>query len=89
MFDSLLVLLFIHDLLKDSVLLGLLNAVELAGFQFIIFGRVAGALRKEKEIIMNQTTPERNKALVLDAFNTLFNKRDYRVLASDSRIAGI
>ena len=26
---------------------------------------------------MNQTTQERNKALVLDAFDTLFNKRDY------------
>ena len=26
---------------------------------------------------MNQTIPERNKALVLDAFDTLFNKRDY------------
>jgi predicted SnoaL-like aldol condensation-catalyzing enzyme len=26
---------------------------------------------------MSQTTPEKNKALVLDAFDTLFNKRDY------------
>jgi predicted SnoaL-like aldol condensation-catalyzing enzyme len=26
---------------------------------------------------MPKTTPERNKALVLDAFDTLFNKRDY------------
>jgi predicted SnoaL-like aldol condensation-catalyzing enzyme len=26
---------------------------------------------------MNQTIPEKNKALVLDAFDTLFNKRDY------------
>jgi predicted SnoaL-like aldol condensation-catalyzing enzyme len=26
---------------------------------------------------MSQKTPERNKALVLEAFNTLFNKRDY------------
>ena len=26
---------------------------------------------------MNQTIQERNKALVLDAFETLFNKRDY------------
>ena len=26
---------------------------------------------------MNQTTQEKNKALVLDAFETLFNKRDY------------
>ena len=26
---------------------------------------------------MSKTTPERNKALVLEAFDTLFNKRDY------------
>ena len=26
---------------------------------------------------MSQTKPERNKALVLEAFDTLFNKRDY------------
>jgi hypothetical protein len=26
---------------------------------------------------MSQTTEEKNKALVLDAFDTLFNKRDY------------
>ena len=26
---------------------------------------------------MSQTTQEKNKALVLDAFDTLFNKRDY------------
>ena len=26
---------------------------------------------------MSQTTQERNKALVLEAFDTLFNKRDY------------
>lgn len=26
---------------------------------------------------MTQTTPEKNKALVLEAFDTLFNKRDY------------
>jgi predicted SnoaL-like aldol condensation-catalyzing enzyme len=28
---------------------------------------------------MIQTTQERNKALVLEAFDTLFNKRDYEV----------
>jgi hypothetical protein len=28
---------------------------------------------------MNQTVQERNKALVLQAFDTLFNKRDYEV----------
>jgi predicted SnoaL-like aldol condensation-catalyzing enzyme len=26
---------------------------------------------------MSETTQEKNKALVLDAFDTLFNKRDY------------
>jgi predicted SnoaL-like aldol condensation-catalyzing enzyme len=30
-----------------------------------------------KGVIMNQTTQEKNKALVLEAFDTLFNKRDY------------
>jgi predicted SnoaL-like aldol condensation-catalyzing enzyme len=29
------------------------------------------------EIPMTRTTPEHNKALVLEAFDTLFNKRDY------------
>jgi len=29
------------------------------------------------EIIMSKTIQEKNKALVLDAFDTLFNKRDY------------
>ncbi len=27
---------------------------------------------------MSETTQERNKALVLEAFDTLFNKRDYK-----------
>ena len=26
---------------------------------------------------MSKTTPKQNKSLVLDAFDTLFNKRDY------------
>jgi predicted SnoaL-like aldol condensation-catalyzing enzyme len=30
-----------------------------------------------KEIELSKTTAERNRALVLNAFNTLFNKRDY------------
>jgi predicted SnoaL-like aldol condensation-catalyzing enzyme len=34
-------------------------------------------LRKDEEIIMSQTIQEKNKALVLEAFDTLFNKRDY------------
>jgi len=33
--------------------------------------------RKDQQIIMSQTIQEKNKALVLDAFDTLFNKRDY------------
>src|SRR5207253_7080992 len=37
----------------------------------------AVAITKDEEIIMSQTIQERNKALVLDAFDTLFNKRDY------------
>jgi predicted SnoaL-like aldol condensation-catalyzing enzyme len=32
---------------------------------------------EDEEIVMSQTTQERNKALVFKAFNTLFNKRDY------------
>lgn len=27
---------------------------------------------------MTKTTPEQSKALVLEAFDTLFNKRDYK-----------
>jgi predicted SnoaL-like aldol condensation-catalyzing enzyme len=30
-----------------------------------------------KGVKMRKTTPEQNKALVLEAFDTLFNKRDY------------
>ena len=30
-----------------------------------------------KELIMPMTTPEKNKALGLEAFDTLFNKRNY------------
>jgi predicted SnoaL-like aldol condensation-catalyzing enzyme len=33
------------------------------------------------EIDMTKTTPEQNKALVLQAFDTLFNKRDYDAAA--------
>jgi predicted SnoaL-like aldol condensation-catalyzing enzyme len=33
------------------------------------------------EINMANTTPEQNKALVLQAFDTLFNKRDYEAAA--------
>jgi predicted SnoaL-like aldol condensation-catalyzing enzyme len=33
------------------------------------------------EITMPKTTPEQNKALVLEAFDTLFNKRDYEKAA--------
>src|SRR5271166_4916749 len=31
----------------------------------------------DEESVMSQTTQERNKALILEAFDTLFNKRDY------------
>jgi predicted SnoaL-like aldol condensation-catalyzing enzyme len=34
-------------------------------------------LQSDEEIIVSETTQEKNKALVLDAFDTLFNKRDY------------
>jgi hypothetical protein len=30
-----------------------------------------------EKTIMSETIQEKNKALVLDAFDTLFNKRDY------------
>jgi predicted SnoaL-like aldol condensation-catalyzing enzyme len=33
------------------------------------------------EINMTKTTPEQNKALVLEAIDTLFNKRDYEAAA--------
>jgi len=36
-----------------------------------------------EEIIMSQTIQEENKALVLDAFDTLFNKRDYAAAEKD------
>jgi predicted SnoaL-like aldol condensation-catalyzing enzyme len=32
---------------------------------------------RDQETDMTKTTPEQNKALVLEAFDTLFNKRDY------------
>ena len=34
-------------------------------------------LQSDEEIIVSETTQEKNKALVLEAFDTLFNKRDY------------
>jgi hypothetical protein len=34
---------------------------------------------KNEEIIMSQTTEAKNKALLLDAFDTSLNKRDYSV----------
>src|SRR6266446_2537214 len=33
--------------------------------------------RSDEKIIMSETIQEKNKALVLEAFDTLFNKRDY------------
>ena len=35
--------------------------------------------QSDEEIIMSETVQEKNKALVLEAFDTLFNKRDYAV----------
>ena len=32
---------------------------------------------------MSKTAPEQNKALVLEAFDTLFNKRDYAAAERD------
>ena len=34
-----------------------------------------------------KTTPEQNKALVLEAFDTLFNKRDYELPSASGRTA--
>ena len=34
---------------------------------------------------MTKTTPEQNKALVLEAFDTLFNKRDYAAAEPSGR----
>ena len=34
---------------------------------------------------MAKTTPEQNKAIVLEAFDTLFNKRDYETAARSGR----
>jgi predicted SnoaL-like aldol condensation-catalyzing enzyme len=36
-----------------------------------------GAQLSIEEATMSKTSPEQNKALVLEAFDTLFNKRDY------------
>jgi predicted SnoaL-like aldol condensation-catalyzing enzyme len=37
----------------------------------------AAAKLKDRRLAMSKTTQEQNKALVLDAFDTLFNRRDY------------
>ena len=36
---------------------------------------------------MSKTTPKQNKALVLEAFDTLFNKRDYKLPNAIGRTA--
>src|SRR3981189_554484 len=41
-------------------------------------GRLPPQSRIDEEMVMSQTTQDRNKALVLEAFDTLFNKRDYK-----------
>lgn len=38
---------------------------------------IAAAIRRFAGKLVKRTTPEQNKALVLEAFDTLFNKRDY------------
>ena len=38
---------------------------------------MTGTARAQEGTKMPKTTPEKNKALVLKAFDTLFNKRDY------------
>ena len=38
---------------------------------------MAETLTMKQEDEMSQTIEEKNKALVLEAFDTLFNKRDY------------
>jgi hypothetical protein len=44
-------------------------------------GRSDGRQSNHSETAMSKTTPEQNKALVLKAFDTLFNKRDYEAAA--------
>jgi hypothetical protein len=39
---------------------------------------------KSDKIIMSQTTEKKNKALVLDDFDTLFNKCDYSPAEKDN-----
>jgi predicted SnoaL-like aldol condensation-catalyzing enzyme len=41
------------------------------------FIRAHSAVSHRSEATMQKTSPEQNKALVLEAFDTLFNKRDY------------
>ena len=41
--------------------------------------------KKAQELNMPKTTPEQNKAIVLEAFDTLFNKRDHVVRPCGSR----
>jgi predicted SnoaL-like aldol condensation-catalyzing enzyme len=49
---------------------GIITLLSLASLQLI-----------DMENDMTKTTPEQNKALVLEAFDTLFNKRDYEAAA--------
>jgi len=39
--------------------------------------RARGTVLLERDNSMSRTKQEKNKALVLEAFDTLFNKRDY------------
>jgi predicted SnoaL-like aldol condensation-catalyzing enzyme len=42
-----------------------------------MFRHEFGQNSRQKGIKMPRTTPEQNKALVMEAFDTLFHKRDY------------
>ena len=43
----------------------------------------------DEEIVMSQTTQEKNKALVLEAFNTLFNKTSLLTSIPTNAVAAV
>ena len=75
---------------------GLGLAVDLGAVVITLFSAITVALvtttragsgrtqfrRKVRDHRMNRNTPEHNKSLVLEAFDTLFNKRDYDAAAA-------
>src|SRR5207247_4819864 len=48
-----------------------------SNFQLPANRQRAVAITKDEKMIMSQAKEEKNKALALDAFETLFNRRDY------------